>query len=415
VNNSLVAPCAIAIENVEVASIKNLQAKWEYFITGSAVTPTSITSTLQFVRLILGHACLVDGVTVDLLGEPGRYNGLLVSNVAVAYTSTATSAARARSTIKNIVVRKNLTPLLAETVGTHYAGLFDLNGKILVDTCLLSASKTSLQQPVPLNPYEETCYFRALTLTGTANFNSCEYAEILSLTIPSPIAGALSATNGALVYVATAIMQGTWAAETLVNALRAARVFIDAADKAVLVTVDTNTQTQVYVNNNAGVSGYWRGRNCSFDAYTSNVFRTGGASSAIKLDMGATAFVTSGLGVWLAPPPLPAKPVAPGGTGVKTVTVFMAYKFFSSFDPSKLRIYVEVPSGAGTDRLTYDSFHDGLWTTDASAWNNDSGLTIMKCTMVVQVDRNENLGIRIQHLWYQASAYAYIDPKIQIS
>ncbi len=167
----------------------------------------------------------------------------------------------------------------------------------------------------------------------------------------------------------------------------------------------------VCINNEAGVSGSFRCRTLDNEFKTVNAYRTGGASAALKM----TPLASGGWPAYLGPKPFPGLTIATGtvgATGNRTITVYAAYKGYSTAPLSEnLWIELEVPNGgSGTKTRVISTRGYGNWETDASTWNNDSGLTIVKQVITFPYDRAEDVKLRIGCDWFQAGCYALVDP-----
>lgn len=168
----------------------------------------------------------------------------------------------------------------------------------------------------------------------------------------------------------------------------------------------------ITINNEAGVTGSWRCRTVDNELKTVNAYRTGGASAAVKL----TPLASGGMPAYVGPLAFPALAISDatvGSTGQRTMTIYAAYKGYSNLpDPNNMWIELEVPNGGtGTKTRVINTRGYGSWETDTSAWNNDSGLTIIKQRLPFSYDRAEGVKLRIGCDWWQSGCYALIDPK----
>lgn len=391
------------------AVIRNIDHKLDHHLGATAgVSGISISAQLEFSI----NGGLVENLTCDQLLETGGFYGIFVgSYMGNTYIFDGNVQ---RAVVRNINSYKNLS-----VVDGAYATSFRLNAKCIAETINASAGPSSfaIDNPSDGSYFGSSVSFKGLTLTGGVRIYFASYVEILSLTLLAPRVNGIVIQGGILAYIQTLICQGTWTTESIMSVVNRSCVIVDSINIPFVATIDNNGFSQMCVNNSAGVSGQWYSESFSYRGFTSNVFRTGGASAAVKMECKAANAppATNRYGIWMAPPPLPGKPIAPGATGLRKFTMYVAYKNFTTFDPSQMRLFIEAPAGAGTDTTAYDSVSVGTWEDDTvSTWNNDTGLTLKKLTMTLPVDRNENCRVRFHHTWWQNLSYYYVDPKITV-
>ncbi len=394
------------------SNFRNITCNWNRFFTGNTpLTVTALTVTAGTACIYIGQCtgAFIDKLTVDLSSEPGQYPGIWIQE------TTATSFYTGnyiRTRISNLLCTKNQSATLVEVIGS---AAITLNiGKATVDTVTATGRQPGWGLVIGAGAAAQAApVLKAVTVTGQITATGClDYMEVTSWTFGGVLTNACdlgtSTIGGGLVYIATATISGTWTSQNMVRLGFHTTLVIDAINQVVTCGfTDTTGFACLYVNNNNSITGQWYTESVNYKAFASNTYRTGGASAAIKFDVKAT----SAIPIWLAPPPLPGKTLTPGSSGMHTFTFYAAYKGYSTFDPTKIRVFIQTPWFAtGTKQQIFDSLHDGTWETDASTWNNDTGLTQLKLTMRVPVDRNEACYVRVSHAWFQISSYWYIDP-----
>jgi hypothetical protein len=147
----------------------------------------------------------------------------------------------------------------------------------------------------------------------------------------------------------------------------------------------------------------------------SNTYRTDGESFSFKFESLAAGAGERGqlqLGypgaetIWLA---LTA--------GEQTLTLYGAYKGFSTTPPKKHHIWFEFEyldaNGDYVHESSYD--YDAALTSDTSEWDGDTDLTAFKIPVTVTADDDCIVPVRIHYHDYVASAYTYIDPKVGVA
>jgi len=261
-----------------------------------------------------------------------------------------------------------------------------------------------------------------VSVVGSLDISGCPFAEITSLTrtgtIPSNISSfpPLVVRSAPGLQVKSLTLPGTWDAENVVTLQTSSWVFIDSLSSELIFSHPgaSYKQTSLYVNNVGGTPGRWEGHNYSFDGITSAAFRSGGANAAIRLS-GQRSDPDNPLFIGFRP--FPGIKVSPQSTGLKTLTIYAAFKSYATPEDIRQYLIVQAESPIGASGFgSFNSLSTGNWKDDnTSIWNNDSGLTQKKCEMQVQVDRLEDIELRIAFSWYTLNAYLYLDPIITIS
>ena len=146
---------------------------------------------------------------------------------------------------------------------------------------------------------------------------------------------------------------------------------------------------------------------------SSNTYRTGGEAFSMKVQMvGVTLFSKGEMHlsrkgaetIWLAL-----------STGARTVTIYGAYKNFTSFLAHDIWAELDWMNGSSLI-VTQSSFTlNGALTSDASTWVNDTGLTGFKLVLSFTLPSDQVVPLRLFGTKYESGAYVYIDPKPTIT
>lgn len=149
---------------------------------------------------------------------------------------------------------------------------------------------------------------------------------------------------------------------------------------------------------------------------SSTTYRTGGETFSFKfqstsagvgergqLQMGIPGIET----IWLAL-----------SAGSRTLTLYGAHKNFVSSVPKKHHLWFEFEYlDASNNYVHVSTYAYGTsLESDASTWNNDTGLTVFKITApAVAVGADCVVPVRIFYQDYESGGYTYIDPKIGVA
>lgn len=145
---------------------------------------------------------------------------------------------------------------------------------------------------------------------------------------------------------------------------------------------------------------------------TWNVYRTGGNAVSLKyVQQSASA---SEFPTMLGETPYTGFRVTPASTGLKYLKMFFAYKNYTPETGGigyHVRVEANVPSTTTGAYTLVNSSEIGAWVTDASTWNNDSGLTTVACVIPITVETLAPIDVKLAINWYSATGgYLYIDP-----
>jgi hypothetical protein len=223
------------------------------------------------------------------------------------------------------------------------------------------------------------------------------------------------------VYIGNVVLDsGSWAAQQWLrfNGSENCNVIIDSVNVGSYINWASSAaiDDSILINNADGIAGNWYGDNYYYKGEAFNAFRTGGAAAAIRFTSYRNSSTRRELNV--APRPWKGLEWTPPSTGQHSVTMHVAHKLYAdpTLLPKRVRMLVEVPSPVtgGYERKTYHSEVEGTWEDDsASTWNNDSGLTQLKCVLPFEVeDISQPVQVRFMFDWYDSSntGYLYMDP-----
>lgn len=167
---------------------------------------------------------------------------------------------------------------------------------------------------------------------------------------------------------------------------------------------------------NVGTTGRFSyfARNLACDTW--NVTRTGSTATATLQFSGYAGSLDNKL--MLNPPAFSGVPMAPAGTGINRITMYVAAKLdgLTPAQVSKMFIMnVRVVGAAGAVVGDYCTNQSGKWEVDTSVWNNDTGLTAFKCTMWVPVAAGQTFNTTICYGNTTTGAVLYLDPVIAVA
>jgi len=97
-------------------------------------------------------------------------------------------------------------------------------------------------------------------------------------------------------------------------------------------------------------------------------------------------------------------------SGASTITIYGAHKNFSSITASDIWAELQYRDSSDDTQMVSTFDYGASLTSDASTWNNDSGLTGFKLVLSVTLSAAQVVPLRIYGSKYTATAYAYIDP-----
>jgi hypothetical protein len=360
---------------------------------------------------------IVDGLTIDASGLRHAPSGLIVNSSSDAalypgayqivirnYSFTAPQAARLADTIVGLYVPAG-GRVFVENAAVHYS-----NTMGFALACGSAANGTGF-----LSEYNNSkSTFRNCAASGRIRLDSVRYAEITSLTITGTDIAYPLECYGGVFYIGTMTIPSGWVATGMVYASYRAQVFVDTINIPMILTLGSNGQAQTLSVANNGAAGAWASWHYNVSVRASTVYRTGGAAAGLLFK--ANSASATHRGTHMAPRPFAAKAVAPGTTGLRRVTMYLAAKGVSADLIFKnLIVEVTAPSGA-SGFATFSSAASGRLETDSSVWNNDTGLSMYRLVTIVRVDRNENLGVRVSFRGFESTTnYIYVDPKIDVS
>lgn len=363
---------------------------------------------------------VIDTVTMDASGYRTAPSGLLVGPY---QGSGGVSNGVFQVKIRNITFNAPQNHRVNDTV----TGLACPSGPgVFIENCVVNYANTmAYAYAVGCMRGDGTLYYNAKATVrncagkGRLLVDSVRYAEFTSFEVVATDIASPVEVYGGPVYIGTLTMPAGWTSASMVRSANRGQLLIDSINIPVIydligTAVDSKEQTITVANN--GAVGVWGSFHRWNQVKTSTVYRTGGASAALYVQTNTLSYSSRYTGAWLAPRPFAAKNIAPGMTGTRKVTVYVAAKGVAA-DVVFRTVLVEVtaPSGAA-DVATYTSTQVGRLEVDASTWNNDTGLSIYKIVIPIKVDRLENLGTRVVFMPFASTtAYIYVDPKIEIS
>lgn len=273
---------------------------------------------------------------------------------------------------------------------------------------------------------EDSIRIKDITVVGSLELKSVTFADVTSITrndstIPSNIGVypplVLRRANA---HVKDLQLSSAWSNETQVYLDYVCFAFIDSLNRPLYwfhANHSTHQFSTLYVNNINGVDGNWYAANYRYRAQTNAAFRTGGANAALKFSATASDVDNP---LFIGNRPFPGIKLTPTSTGSATVTVYAAVKLFATTTDIRkfFAVLIDSPSTA-TSGVTamYNSTVHGNWVEDNdSTWNNDDGLTQYKCEIPIEVDRLEDIEVRIMYNWWEnTNGYLYFDPLLVLS
>ena len=262
--------------------------------------------------------------------------------------------------------------------------------------------------------------FKNVNCKGRLIISRVPFAEVNYVESPRVENDVIQISHSAA-YIANVVLDsGAWASQQWLRfgGSENCNVIIDSVNVGSYINWATGAaiDDSILINNVDGISGNWYGDNYYYKGETFNVFRTGGAAASIRLTSYRNSNTRRELNI--APRPWKGLEWTPPSTGQHSVTMHVAHKLYAdpTLLPKRVRMLVEVPSPVtgGYERKTYHSEVEGTWEDDsASTWNNDSGLTQLKCVLPFEVeDISQPVQVRVMFDWWDSSntGYLYMDP-----
>lgn len=286
---------------------------------------------------------------------------------------------------------------------------------------LIEASSASLTG-------EDSIRIKDLTMIGSLELKSVTFADINSITrddasIPSNISSypplVLRRSNA---HVKDIQLLDAWSSVTNTQIYTdfVCFLYVDNINVPLYYGIGNHSTypfTTLYVNNIDGIDGNWYAANYRYRAQTNAAFRTGGANASLKFYSTASDLDNP---LFIGNRPFPGIKLTPSSTGSHTITVYAAVKLFTT--PTDIRkffvILIDAPTTATAGVTTmYNSTVHGNWVEDNdSTWNNDDGLTQYKCEIPIEVDRLDDIEVRIMWNWWEnTNGYLYLDPLFVLS
>jgi len=159
--------------------------------------------------------------------------------------------------------------------------------------------------------------------------------------------------------------------------------------------------------NSARATGRYTCRTRCMTAEAWSVYRTNGAAASLKITGTASGTIRWGYASFKG------FQATPASTGNKTVSLYIAHKGMSGTPNGNVHVTLLVPGANGTTSIiNADSI--GWQEDSASTWNGEQGLTCYKLSVPVVIGAVAPVEAKMCWSWYTASAYAYLDPKIEI-
>lgn len=363
---------------------------------------------------------IIDGVNIDGSGARSAVSGLVCSNTTWFSSAGTLYNGAFRFSIRNYVFSSPQSNRLNDTV----TGLAVPTGsQVTLENCTVTYANTMAfayvvggTQGTAVVYQNGKATLRNCTGSGRLRLDSVAYADIPTFSVPAADIVNPIECYGGVVYIGTLTMPAGWASDSMLSAGHNAQLFVDTINLPGIITLSAGTtaeQQTINISNN-GSPGAYKSWHRWMNVAAASVFRTGGALAALHVK--SNTLSSTPRGPALSPRPFAAKAVAPGGTGLRRIVAYVAAKSMTATDiANTVSLEVTAPSGAA-DKAIFNSSGDGRLEVDASTWNNDTGLSIYRIVMVVPVDRNENLGVRVLFFPFASTtAYLYVDPKIDVT
>ena len=171
---------------------------------------------------------------------------------------------------------------------------------------------------------------------------------------------------------------------------------------------DGSINQRIYACNSARAAGRYVCRSKNMTAEAWSIYRTNGAAASLKI-----TGVASGCIPW-GRDPFKGFQATPASTGNKTVTLYLAHKGMSGTPNGNVRVVLAVPQADGSVSIINADAVSGWQEDSDSVWNGEQGLTCYKLSVPVYVGAKSPIEAKVFWSWYTASAYAYLDPKLEI-
>lgn len=250
------------------------------------------------------------------------------------------------------------------------------------------------------NIWYERCSFHGAV---NVNYN----LHMVNLTNTTQI-DAISVSGGGILYIENLSLSVSHQTIALVDC---GFIYIDSCSVYPTVT-HAQTASAYYCRNEGGVTGRWHATSKYFDLATNTTYRSGGAKTYSIKGTHISAPSGSRVPLWIAPKPWAGIEVAFGTTGKKKISIYFAYKLYSTFDISNILAEVEyLAEATGSVVTSACSRGNGQLVDDSSTWIGDSGLTIKRLDIFFELLQASSVYVRIGWQNYDAAGgYTLIDP-----
>jgi hypothetical protein len=189
----------------------------------------------------------------------------------------------------------------------------------------------------------------------------------------------------------------------------------------VFASITSYGRSGLIINSEDNTEGKWKGTNNYYTGETTNIYRTGGAPSSIKLFSKSNARIPLNIGY---PGFKNIEVTAPGPGKYNIVTRFMHSNFATAstnFFHEYLIVYATVFQKINNQfvQKTFTSQLNGYWTSDeASMWNNEEYMkpVLNKIPITLETGNAETyvISIRLEYDLYDANGRFYFDPAVEL-